>query len=186
MVEDVADAVATVGDPTDKYRGPFGDEETSEANAFAEAPSSAGGDPDDETPRSEETRPAALAGRPSEIQWLRKLHSADTSTTYSGGPWGFSGDDEDARGLPSEAHRQRQPALAVPQIPPIDKLSFYLDDKVIETDLLVDPFDMPPLDVAEDLVHAYMESTQKSFPFLAKKNFIDRFRHCTLNQFLSV
>lgn len=189
-MEDVADAVATVGDPTDKYRGPFGDEDQSEANASADVTSSAGGEQDqgdEDLARNEDIRPAGLAGKVPEIQWLRRLHSADTSSTYHGGPWGLPGDDEEAAlGGRLDAHRQRHNALVISPAPPVDKASFYLDDKVLETDLLVDPFEMPALDMAEELVYAYMECAQLSFPFLAKNNFLDKFNHCMLIQSVSV
>lgn len=171
MVEDVADAVATVGDPTDKYRGPVGDDERG---------SSAAGEQDladEDLMRNDEPKTTDIPGKAFEIQWLRNLRSADSPTAYYGVP---PGDDEDATDSQHEAHRRTHNAHAINPTVPTAKASFYLDDEVLDTDLLVDPFEMPPFEVAETLVHAYLESAQKSYPFLEKKAFVNRLRHCKL------
>jgi hypothetical protein len=66
------------------------------------------------------------------------------------------------------------------------RASFYLDDEVLDTDLLVDPFEMPPFEVAQRLVNAYLESAQKSYPFLEKKALVNRLRHCKLPSSVSL
>lgn len=186
MVEDVADAVATVGDPTDKYRGPVGDDERGDASASAEVGSSAAGEQDladEDLMRNDEPKTTDIAGKAFEIQWLRNLRSADSPTAYYGVP---PGDDEDAADSQHGAHRRTHNAHAINSTVPTAKASFYLDDEVLDTDLLVDPFEMPPFEVAETLVHAYLESAQKSYPFLEKKAFVNRLRHCKLPSSVSL
>jgi len=61
-------------------------------------------------------------------------------------------------------------------------MSFYLDDEIFESDVMVDSLELPPFEHAERLLQAYMQSVQNSFPFLAKKSFVDRFYHCTLDR----
>ena len=186
MVEDVADAVATVGDPTDKYRGPVGDDERGDASASAEVGSSAAGEQDladADLMRNDEPKATDIAGKAFEIQWLRNLRSADCPTAYYGG---LPGDDEDATDSQHGAHRRTHNAHAINSTVPTAKASFYLDDEVLDTDLLVDPFEMPPFEVAETLVRAYLESAQKSYPFLEKKAFVNRLRHCKLPSSVSL
>lgn len=175
MVEDVADAVATVGDPTDKYRGPIGEEERSEANACESY--------DEDFAPNEESRAAGPTSRASEPQWLRKSNGTDTHGAHYGAPWGTLGNEAEAVESRLEAHQQREDTQTFSPLVPVNKMNFYLDDEVLETDLLVDPFVMPPFETAQRLVQAYMESAQRSFPFLERHAFIDRFHHCTLTPF---
>ncbi|KAF3000779.1 hypothetical protein E8E13_005255 [Curvularia kusanoi] len=172
VVEDVADAVATVGDPTDKYRGPLGEDDRADTNASAEVGSSAAGEQDlidEDLMRDEVPKTTDMAGRAFETQWLRNLRSGDPPSTY------YPGDDEAIDGH-LEAHRRRDNVHATVPMVSTAKASFYLDDQVLDTDMLADPFEMPPFGVAEILVQAYMESAQKSYPFLEKKSFISKLR----------
>jgi hypothetical protein len=180
VVEDVADAAATVQDPINKYRRPIFDDERGEANVSAEVGSS--GEPDlldENVMRDEETRATGFVGKASEVQWLRKLHLASTSDGSEGGPWGPPGDDDVAVNDRLTALRKRQDGHPTPTLMPASKASFYLDDEVFETDITVDPFEMPPYDTAERLLLAYMDSAHNSFPILAKQTFISRFYQCT-------
>lgn len=177
MVEDVADAVATVGDPTDKYRGPLGEDDRGDTNASTEVGSPAAGEQeliDEDLMRDEQPKPTDMAGRAFEIQWLRNLRSRDPPSTYHPG-------DDEAIDSHLEAHRRRDNVHATVPMVSTARASFYLDDQVLDTDMLADPFEMPPFDVAETLVQAYMESAQKSYPFLEKKSFISKLRCCKLS-----
>lgn len=180
MVEDVSDAAATVQDPTDKYRGPTLDDERGEANLSAEVGSS--GEPDmidEDAMQDEETRAAGFVGRASEVQWLRKLHETAISTPSEGGPRGPPGDDYVAINDRLTALRERRDGRPTPPLMPASKASFYLDDEVLEADMMVDPLEMPPFETAERLLHAYMDSAHNSFPILTRKTFVNRFYHCT-------
>ena len=134
---------------------------------------------DEDLMRNEKTRGTGFIGKASEIQWLRRLHGVSTSDPSEGGPWGPPGDDEavDSRLAALRERHDGQPALVMQT----SEANFYLDDKTFETDLMVDPFEMPQFETAERLLQAYMESAHNSFPFLAKKSFADRFYHCTSN-----
>lgn len=183
VVEDVADAAATVQDPTDKYRGSIFDDDRGEANVSAEAGSP--GEPDhldEDVMRDEETRPTGFVGNASEIQWLRRLHAGSASNAYEDGPrgpWGTPGLDDGAMNDRMAALRERQDSHPMPIMMPRNKVSFYLDDEVFKTNLTVDPFELPPFEIAEKLLLSYMESAHNSFPILVKKTFVNRFYHCT-------
>lgn len=183
VVEDVADAAATVQDPTDKYRGSIFDDDRGEANASAEVGSS--GEPDhldEDVMRDEETRATGFEGNASEVQWLRRLHAGSASNAYEDGPrgpWGPLGLDDDAVNDRMAALRERQDSHPTPTMMPSNKASFYLDDEVLKTDLTVDPFELPPFEISEKLLLSYMESAHNSFPILVKTTFVNRFYHCT-------
>ena len=179
VVEDVADAAATVQHPTDKYRGSIAEEDRGEDNVSAEVGSS--GEPDqfdEDFLRNEETRATGFTGKTSEIEWLRQLRGVSTLEPSGGGPWGPPGEDDEAVESRLAALRERHDSHPTP-LTQASKARFYLDDETFETDLMVDPFEMPPFKTAERLLQAYMESAHNSFPFLAKKSFISRFHHCT-------
>jgi hypothetical protein len=131
--------------------------------------------------RNEETRATGFIGKASEIQWLRKLHEMSTSAPSEEGPWGPPGEDDEAIEGRLAAHRERHNSYPT-QLIQASKASFYLDDEHFETDLVVDPFEMPQFETAERLLQAYMESAHNSFPFLAKETFVNRFYHCTSNE----
>ncbi|KAJ4984132.1 C6 transcription factor [Stagonosporopsis vannaccii] len=176
-VEDVADAAATVGDPIDKYR-PLEYEDRGEADVSAEVASSGEQDVLDQDPmRNEETRAAGFIGRVSEIQLPRGLHSAGSSSSHGGGPWRPLGDEEATVDGRLEAHRRRYSGHTTPSLLPASKVSFYLDDEVFESDVMVDPLEMPPFESAEKLIQTYMQSAQNFFPILAKKTFVSWFYH---------
>lgn len=133
---------------------------------------------DEDIMRDEKTRATGFVGRASEVQWLRKLHGASASEPSEVGPWGPPGDDEVAVNGRLTALRERQDGRPTPSLMPSSKTSFYLDDEAFEMDMLVDPFEMPPYDVAERLLSAYMGSAHNSFPILTKQTFVNRFHHC--------
>lgn len=62
------------------------------------------------------------------------------------------------------------------------KANYYLDQEPLETDFMADPMEMPPFEIAERLVMAYMESCHNSFPFLAKKAVMSEFYHCKFSK----
>lgn len=178
-MEDVADAAATLQDPTDKYREPIFDDDRDEANVNAEV--GRFGEPDlldEDVMRDAETRATGFVGNASEIQWLRRLHG-ESASNASEGHWAPPGHDDDAVDDRMAALRERQDGHPTPTLMPTNKASFYLDDEVFETDLMVDPYEMPPFEIAERLLQSYMESAHNSFPILAKKIFVNRFYHCT-------
>lgn len=180
VAEDVADAAATVQDPTDKYRGRLFEDERGEANVSVEAGSA--GEPDlldEDIMRDEETRVMGSVGRASEVQWLRKLHAVGPSELSEGGPRGLPADDEVAVNERLAATRERQGGHATPPFLSARKASFYLDDEAFEVDMLVDAFEMPPYDIAKRLLSAYLGSAHNTFPILTKETLVNRFHHCT-------
>jgi len=65
------------------------------------------------------------------------------------------------------------------------EVSIFLDDKIFEADLEADPFELPPFDVAEKLLQAYLQNVHNSYPLLNKKAFTHQFYHCTYGKTLN-
>lgn len=60
-----------------------------------------------------------------------------------------------------------------------DKTTFFLDDGMLDLDIEVDPFELPPFEQANVLFRSFSENCHNLFPLLAKKAFIDHFNDCT-------
>ncbi|KAH7078360.1 fungal-specific transcription factor domain-containing protein [Paraphoma chrysanthemicola] len=178
VVDDVADAVATLQKSPDKHGSNDSDQgkEQGEAHVSAEVGSSADLDLiDEDLMHDEQTRATGFIGKASEIQWLRKLHSRGVSEDHTG-PYGPPGQNAEAAAerLTALRHRQEKDPSTLMHT---SKASFFLDDEVFEMDLEVDPFELPSFEDAERLMLAYMGSCHNSFPFLAKRAFTHQFYH---------
>lgn len=201
VIDDVADAADNIQKSPEKFEEADREEERGEANVSAEVGSNADLDlVDEDLLRDEQTRATGFVtlkiysarrastdfvlyerfiGKASEIQWLRKLHTDGGNDKYAG-PYGPPGHDSEAVNDRLAALRHRQKMNPSPLMH-TSKVSFYLDDEILETDFMVDPFALPPFETAEKLLQAYMESCHNTFPFLAKKVFISQFYHCKLS-----
>ena len=132
---------------------------------------------DEDLIEDEQTRGTGFIGKASEIQWLRRLHHDDGQTT-KGGPYGPPGPDQKAATERLAAYRQRRENY--PELMNTTQASYFLDHEYLDTDFMVEPFDMPPFEMAERLLLTYMEVCHSTFPFLAKKVFMDEFYNCEL------
>jgi hypothetical protein len=56
--------------------------------------------------------------------------------------------------------------------------SFWTDNKDVDVDFFVNPFDLPQSGVGERLLGCYMSKVHDSFPILPRKTFEDQFRKC--------
>jgi len=175
---DVADAAAAVDKSPNKqpFVGSEAEEEQGEANVSAEFVNSTDLDLIDENLlQDEQTRATGFIGKSSEIQWLRQLQPHDVSTME--GPFGPPGETIEAANERIAALRQRQ-ARSNRGFMHTNKASYYLDDELLELDLEVDAYELPPLQDAEQLVRIYMDTCHNSFPVIAKKAFMDQFYTC--------
>lgn len=156
-------------------------EDRGEARVSAEVGSTADLDLLDEDIHHNETaRATGFIGKASEVQWLRRLNAQHTNSDDSEGPYGPPGEDVKSVTERLSALERRQEKDPWPLMH-TSKASFYLDDEPFETDVQVDPFEMPPFETAERLLHAYIESCHNSYPLLAKKAFVDQFYECTFD-----
>jgi hypothetical protein len=87
-----------------------------------------------------------------------------------------------SQALESSFTSVERPLLSTPD-PPVtlhaSEVSIFLDDQAFEPDLEVDPFELPPFDMAEKLLQAYLQNVHNSYPLLNKKAFTHQFYHCT-------
>ncbi|KAH7405905.1 fungal-specific transcription factor domain-containing protein [Phaeosphaeria sp. MPI-PUGE-AT-0046c] len=59
-----------------------------------------------------------------------------------------------------------------------DTTRFFLDDELLEMNLEVDPFELPPFEKADGLFRTYLEHCHNLFPLLARKTFTSHFNDC--------
>ncbi|KAL5372128.1 hypothetical protein DPSP01_013742 [Paraphaeosphaeria sporulosa] len=94
-------------------------------------------------------------GPNSEVQWLRsflRLEQGDSDVAIS------------EQG--SVANTAKNEGMNV--------VTFYLERKSIDSEIYVDPYELPTADVAKQLLHIYMEKVHDSFPILPRKLFQDQ------------
>jgi hypothetical protein len=180
VTDDIADAAAAVQSSPEKVSDKTDEqEEPGEAGISAEVGSNEDQDlVDEDLMQDEQTRATGFIGKASEIQWLRKLHQDDGQNDKEG-PYGPPGPDQKAASERLAAFRRRQENHSS-ELMHTSKASYFLDDEPLDTDLLVEPFEMPPFKTAERLLLTYMEICHSTFPFLAKKVFMNEFYNCEL------
>jgi hypothetical protein len=54
---------------------------------------------------------------------------------------------------------------------------FYLDDQKVHLEGHINPYELPPFEVAERLLQCYISTVQNTFPILEKMQFIAEFYH---------
>jgi hypothetical protein len=122
-----------------------------------------------------ENRATGFVGKASELQWLRRLrHEVARPGEVSEGPYGPPGDNPEAaaqRLQTMEARQRRDPAGP----PPTSTSSFYLDNEDIEINFAVDPYELPPMQIAQRLFDSYMSTVQDTFPILSRTGFTEQF-----------
>ncbi|UPX15864.1 uncharacterized protein EKO05_0006300 [Ascochyta rabiei] len=110
---------------------------------------------------NDRTRATGFVGRNSEVQWLRAVTLAQSERTDEEASGAFWRKVSHAPGIGSEQ---------------ISSYSFWTDGESVETNFFVDPYELPPLEVAERLLGCYMSKVHDSFPILMRKTFEDQFR----------
>ncbi|KAF2647339.1 hypothetical protein K491DRAFT_784785 [Lophiostoma macrostomum CBS 122681] len=186
VTEDVADALDAAPDSLEQVDSyvPGGQDMdevlTGEADVSAEVGSNeAVNMVDEDLLGNEASRATGYIGKNSEIQWLRRLHlEVDHPTQTSHmleGPYGPPGRSSEADAERVSAAKRRQDK-SIP-MKHTSSVSYYLDDETIEMDMLTTPYEVPPFETAEKLLHCYMDTVHDTFPFLAKKTFVAQFYH---------
>lgn len=91
-------------------------------------------------------------GKHSDIHLLRRLHQSSVNAQIAQPPRGMSRTSSDEVVTPRQT----------------TDYNFHLDDEELELDMFVDPFQLPPYDVARTLLDGYMDTVQDNFPILNK------------------
>jgi len=139
----------------------------------AHAPASVGSNQDldlldEDLLRSKESRETGFVGRNSEVQWLRSLQRQISATEEEpdGLPYGPPGPGTDATTKRIYALHERRRIRKSSNAKYVADSSFYLDSDSLEVDIMVDPYELPPPDLAEMLFNCYMETVHNWFPIL--------------------
>jgi hypothetical protein len=101
------------------------------------------------------TRATGFIGKNSEIQWLQAVATAQA---------GRAKDEHDG------VVRTRASSVGGQT----SSFSFWTDVESVDTDFHVDPYELPPRDIAERLLSCYMAKVHDSFPILSRKVFEDQ------------
>ncbi|CAI6309904.1 unnamed protein product [Periconia digitata] len=122
---------------------------------------------DEDLLRSKEARETGYAGKNSTVAWLRSLQKEVKNADGQpyGLPYGPAGADYNSTVRRSEAlHERRRQSHQQTVRPETTETSFYLDTDGLELNATVNPYQLPPYDVAEKLFDFYMRTVYKSFP----------------------
>ena len=122
---------------------------------------------DEDLLRTRESRETGYVGQNSEVQWLRSVQNqAQNSKTepygLPHGPPGSSNHARDERTKALHQRRQEEP----PTIRHVTDATFYLDSDNIELDIVVNPYELPDPEIAEQLLDCYMSTLHSSFPIV--------------------
>ncbi|KAL5405047.1 hypothetical protein PMIN04_012442 [Paraphaeosphaeria minitans] len=106
---------------------------------------------------TDQARATGFVGPNSEVQWLRSFlllerGDGDVATSERGSSANTSNNEH------------------------VSTVTFYLDNKNVDLEFHVDPYELPTADVAEQLLNIYMEKVHNSFPILPRKLFQDQCR----------
>ncbi|KAF2175302.1 hypothetical protein K469DRAFT_69847 [Zopfia rhizophila CBS 207.26] len=125
----------------------------------------------------EESRATGFHGKNSEVQWLRSLKSRfqRAGRKPPGMRHGPPSNDDEATTQRIDTVQRRRKSSRAGRIPRVSSSDFYLDKETIEVDVLFDPFELPPVETAQNLLNCFMNTVQDSFPILSKKLFEDQF-----------
>jgi hypothetical protein len=123
---------------------------------------------DEDLLRTRESRETGYVGQISEVQWLRSVQrqSQNNEAEPKGLPYGPPGAGKRAGDERSEALHQRREDRGSGPTRHITDATFYLDSDNIELDIVVNPYELPDLDIAEQLLHCYMSTVHSTFPIV--------------------
>ena len=122
---------------------------------------------DEDLLRTRESRETGYVGQNSEVQWLRSVQRQAESNDLEpyGLPYGPPGTSDDATNKRSEAlHQRRHERNTMTRH--VTDATFYLDSDNIELDIVVNPYELPNPEIAEQLLDCYMQTVHTSFPII--------------------
>lgn len=129
---------------------------------------------------NEKTRATGFMGKNSEVTWMQRLRQENKY----GSPQGPGSEEEFMQrtgGASPLFERRKSNDSAVPLAEAQEDFrvynsSYHLDDFAIATLDVVDPFELPTRDTAENLFNAYISRVHPSFPLIGKTTFTQQFR----------
>lgn len=132
---------------------------------------------DEDLLRTRESRETGYVGQNSEVQWLRSVQrqSQNNEGEPSGLPYGPPGTGKRADNARSKALHQRREEGGFAPIRHVTDATFYLDSDNIELDIVVNPYELPDPEIAEQLLHCYMSTVHSTFP-IVPRTFEDQVR----------
>ncbi|RHZ67268.1 hypothetical protein CDV55_102357 [Aspergillus turcosus] len=113
--------------------------------------------------RSQKTRATGYFGKNSEVSWMQKLEDEAENRSRM-----FDGNFE-MLGLDEQSPPQKNDV-------PIATMSYHLDDLNIPLMDDVDPYDLPPKELADRFFAAYMDSVHPAFEVIRKTIFVTQYR----------
>jgi hypothetical protein len=113
--------------------------------------------------RSQKTRATGYFGKNSEVTWMQKLEDEAENRSRM-----FDGNFE-MLGLEEQPPPQKNDV-------PIATMSYHLDDLNIPLMDDVDPYDLPPKELADRFFAAYMDSVHPAFEVIRKTIFVNQYR----------
>lgn len=120
--------------------------------------------------RNHESRATGFIGQNSEVQWFRSLKAKveppksaeSTAQLPSASPNNSSGA---TMHQVNASHTQKTSSRTTRTLH-VSDYTFYLDGEDHDLDVVVDPYELPPPEVAEALLECYMKTVHTSFPIL--------------------
>jgi hypothetical protein len=124
---------------------------------------------DEDLLRSRESRETGFVGQNSEVQWLRSLQRQmeKTEEEPTGQPYGPPGTSNEATALRISAmHERRKANKPGETIRHVADSSYYLDSDSLEVETMLDPYELPPPEIAERLFSCYIKTVHSWFPII--------------------
>jgi hypothetical protein len=117
------------------------------------------------------------------VQWLRSVQRQSQSQDAEpyGLPYGPPGTSEHASDERSRALHQRRQEGGCAPIRHVTDATFYLDSDNIDMDIVVNPYELPDPEIAEQLLHCYLSTVHSTFP-IVPPSFEDQVRRFIASQ----
>ncbi len=125
---------------------------------------------DEDLFRSRESRATGFVGQNSEVQWLRSLKTRMNTPrpAIPTNPVSYTllGNTNRATAQPVDTSHVQHKPFQSRNIFHVSDSTFYLDADDLEVDAVVDPYELPPPEIAEALFECYIRTVHPSFPIL--------------------
>lgn len=137
---------------------------------------------DEDLLRNRESRQTGYVGQNSEVQWLRSVQrqSQNQDGEPFGLPYGPPGASEHDVDERVKALHQRRVEGGSATIRHVTDATFYLDSDNIDLDIVVNPYELPDPEIAEQLLDCYISTVHSSFP-IVPSSFEDQVRRFTFS-----
>ncbi|KAJ4992890.1 hypothetical protein SVAN01_01594 [Stagonosporopsis vannaccii] len=137
---------------------------------------------DEDLLRNRESRQTGYVGQNSEVQWLRSVQrqAQNPGGEPFGLPYGPPGASDHEIDERYKALHQRREENGSAPVRHVTDATFYLDSDNIELDVVVNPYELPDPEIADQLLDCYMSTVHSSFP-IVPSSFEDQVRRFTFS-----